>query len=505
MFDQGYWYKKTNKKFLHNVDTFYYSVKLYENFTTDSMNPSVLNLRALIDSYHVSSDREDFTEVNWKKPIFYRAGIYADIYRFRLECPDHFDVFIAPSVPRAMGSVTSVTSEIIVQLRSCKLWELGVKMDYDLSMDFVRTFCDQLGFHIKEVKENRIDFCWHTNALQDPETYLRIDNLSRMQVSRFRGCNYHYKFSGEDEYESDYLSLGTRGGKCFLRIYLKTKEVVEQGYKGWFFYVWFFNGLISRYDLYCLEKAYKKQNWNYIDVARLEFALEFLVEDNDIIEHNYICSLIHPDNDKYDYAAIKKEADLLTPKITKVLNIEYQVMRKMTKSFDLVDFNRNSGVDKRIYDFLDNRKLITDYLTHYTFRLVDPKDDDNKSRADYTDFWKRLRGTKQVDVCVNTHDLKLVRDYSSKLDMDIRKTKALKSIASYAAFFSPDEFDPEKDAETLLCMVNDNDINDISYYKSKYIKSIDYDSYEVSKYTDIYDGRIKLEELLKRESKDDTK
>ena len=61
----------------------------------------------------------------------------------------------------------------------------------------------------------------------------------------------------EKSYEWDYLCFGQRGDKCFLRVYLKTKEVVEMGLKGWFLKLWQLQGLISRYDLYVLEKAYE--------------------------------------------------------------------------------------------------------------------------------------------------------------------------------------------------------------------------------------------------------
>lgn len=70
------------------------------------------------------------------------------------------------------------------------------------------------------------------------------------------------------------------------------------------------------------------------------------------------------------------------------MNVEYQVMRKHTKSYELIPFFDNSDklTAKRIYDFLDNRKLICDYLTSKVFRLVEPhepgKNDSNKSRRD---------------------------------------------------------------------------------------------------------------------------
>lgn len=462
--DKEYWFSKKEKKFLHNIDTFYFSVKLADDFTSVGDAANVEQLRRVCTRYSGMANETPFKEVEFDTPVLYRKGTYAGFYSFWLESPEQFDFLFAPVVPVGAETVSSVTSEIIVQIRARMLWELGAKLAFDKAMEFVRAFCDRFELTIAEIKENRTDFCWHTNALQDPESYLRIDNFAPMQVSRFKRVQYAYQLKNKtDEYENDYLALGKRGDKCFVRMYLKTKEVVEQGYKGWFFYIWLFNGLISRYDLYVLEKAYQKKNWNYVDVARLEFALEHddSLSDQQRREINELVDVA-----QYNYPAIAKLADRYTPKLTKILNIEYQVMRRMSKSFVLLELKENTGVEKRVYDFLDNRRMITKYLTHDTLRLVDRGTDTNKSRCEYTDFWNRLRNTKLVDVVVNKKDLKLVRDYTSKLDMEVRKTKALRAVSSFALQMN---LDPEKtiyeDTAELLAVLNDNDMHKLHNYK----------------------------------------
>ena len=62
---------------------------------------------------------------------------------------------------------------------------------------------------------------------------------------------------------------------------------------------------------------------------------------------------------------LHKLADTLTPKINCYNDVEYQTMRKHTKTYELVPFRDNSAreTSKRIYDYLDNRKIIADYLT----------------------------------------------------------------------------------------------------------------------------------------------
>lgn len=47
--NREYWFDFKQKKFLHNIDTFYYSVKLVEDFTNDS---SSLPLRECGLKYH---------------------------------------------------------------------------------------------------------------------------------------------------------------------------------------------------------------------------------------------------------------------------------------------------------------------------------------------------------------------------------------------------------------------------------------------------------------------
>lgn len=483
--DCEFWYKKTEKKFLHNIDTFYYSVKLCQDFTRNSIDPEVQIFRNMVNRYQNMDSRDEITykEVEWIYPVYYRPGTFDKFYNFILSVPEKFDVCIAPIVPPSESGAGSVTSEMVVMLRAKNLWEEGVNAAFEESLEFIKLLCDRFRLTLQEVKENRVDYCWHTNALQDPETYFRIDNFSRMQVSRFNGATFHYRFKPtrrkgpeflqlkDDElYESDYIALGKRGDKCFVRIYLKTKEVVEQGYKGFFFYTWFFQGLISRYDLYVLEEAYKKRNWNYVDIARLQFALNY---NDELTEQDklQIRKLLHEKTP--DYISIRKTANKYTPALTKILNVEYQTTRRMSKTFQLLKLKDNSdkGAAERIYDLLDNRRLIIKSLTHDTLRLVKVENDCNKSRADYTDFWKRLRSTKIVDVVLNKHNLKLQRKYTSNMDLEIRKKRAVRAVTAFAVTLKRN---PEntiyEDAAELLAVLNDNDFAEIYQYKNKYLK-----------------------------------
>lgn len=470
--DQEYWFSKKNHKFLHQIDTFYFSVKLQDDLTKDAHAPNVVFFREHLKRFDpTSAGCIPFKGPQLADHLNVIAGHYSQFYTFRLEHPGMYDIFIAPVVPEYETSL-SVTSEIIVQIRSKMLWEMGVTKAFERCMKTIHALCDFYNFTILEVKENRTDFCWHTNALQDPENYLRIDKLAQMQVSRFKRVRYDYQLKADDQYESDYVAFGKRGDKCYLRFYLKTKEVVEMQQKPWFFQVWLFNELISRYDFYVLDLTYKKAKWTYVDCARLHFALDYMeLDPRQRAEAERLLAWETSDkDDKSDYAAIAKLADILTPKLTKILNVEYQTMRRMTKSFQLLQLKDNSdkGVCQRIYDFLDNRKLITDYLTNETFRLVNRGDDSNKSRCEYTDFWQRLRNTKQVDVSMPKQLFKLCREYSHNISEEMRRKRALHAIISYGAVTNGSiKYNVFSDAEDLLCMLNDNDVANLTSYKQK--------------------------------------
>ena len=472
--DPAFWHTKKNHKFIQNIDTFYYSIKLKEDFRADSIDSAVNGLRDFLDNFELANGSDSLLLGSWT--VFHRPGSFAGIYKFRFECPEKFDFFIAPSVPAYAGA-ESKTSEFVLQLRSRFLWEKGAALAFKESFEFVEEFCKAFDLHIVEVKENRSDFCWHTNAIQAPEKFFAAEKFHKMfvgQVGIDKETKKHSMMQrfvfDQETLENDYIALGARGQRCFVRIYLKSKEVVQQGYKGWFFYIWFYQGLISRYDMFCLEAAYKVRNWLYLDVARLQFALQYMDLDKSTI--NEIKSLIDGKTSGFDYKAISKLAKKITPEVTKIVNIEFQCMRAMTRTFELIHFKNNEGVTSRIYDFFDNRALITEYLTRKTMRLTRlDSTDSNISRREDCDFWKRLRACKGIDIYLDKHNLHLCRKYSSNLDMSVRKKKAVRAISSVAYALTHNvNTSIYEDAADLLALLNDNDLKDLEIYKAALAK-----------------------------------
>lgn len=471
------WFSIKDKKFLHNIDTFYYSVKLENDFTSKSKDEACLFFRKYFNdlSFDLKKSYDFCYPISIPGCEEYQLNLrpfcYAGYYSINIQCPDMFDIFIAPVVPTSSDG-DSLTSEFIVQIRSYLLWQYGVTKAFEYTYDCIKSLCSFFHLTIKEVKENRIDYCWHSNYLRNPAKFFNIDRFREMQVSRFKGVTYHYSFLPNNQVDNDYIALGKRSDKCFIRIYNKTREVVEQGYKSWFLKEWLFNELISRYDFYVLEKALLKKSWSFLYIARLQFYVEngsdsfYISECKNIIDGKI-------DKSIDDIAAL---ADMLTPALTIITNVEYQTMRRMSKSYCLLKLRDNSGYGpaERIYTYLDNHSLITEYLTRATFRLVDyDSGESNRSRLDYCAFWKALRNTKYIDVKKPPSYIRLLRDYTRKINIDIVKKRAMSSITTYSLYLKGVNMDNLiDDAASFINCLNDNDIYNMQHIKGKRINQI---------------------------------
>lgn len=467
----SYWFDFKKKKFLHHIDTFYYSVKFQNDFTEDTRDEKVLRLRRyfLLKQKELYDIYDNVVEIYLKDlgNLNLLPVTYSGFYSICLEKPEEFNIFIAPRVPRSQKGA-SVTSEIIVQLRSYTLWAYGVHVAFERSMVYVRAIADLFGLDIDFVQENRADYCWHSNYLSNPEKFFSIENFYKMRVDRFKGAHFNTEKVGSDDYLIDYVALGKRGQKCFVRIYLKSKEVVEMGYKPFFFKVWLFHGLINRYDFYCYEECFKRGKWGYLDIARLQYYVEHGSDTKlkekalDIVRKNEM--QLHVTDE------VRRFADQLTPKVNLVMNVEFQTMRKASKSYPLVPFKDNSskGVCERIYDYLDNHYLIANYLTSNILRLVETSGDSNKSRREDCGFWKALRSTKMVDVLIPPVELPFVRQYNRKLSSEVMKQQLINK-AVMLSFYNKgiNKDSPAQDAMDAVLTLNDNDVKKAARYKEK--------------------------------------
>lgn len=469
------WFDFKQRKFLHNIDTFYYSVKFKNDFRFDTKDKSVRNFRKYFEKKYNQlqhfGDLSDFYLHDLGNNLVLKKVTFSRFYSICLSYPEYFDIFIASVVPPGSDGRESVTCECIVQLRSYFLWQFGVNAAFENSYEYIKKIAEIFKLEIDFVQENRIDYCWHTNYFQKPESFFNPDNFYKMRVDRFKNATYVTNKIGSDDYEIDYVALGKRSDKVFIRIYQKTREVIEMNYKPWFFKIWQLNGLINNYDLYVYEKAYKKRSWFYRYYARLEFYRDYgsdpemLQKVNDIldgtvtIEEQYLIDL----------------ADQLTPQLNYIVNVEYQTMRRHSKSYDLVPFKdrSNKGECKRIYDYLDNRKIIIDYLTSKTFRLVNYDPDIKKSDREMCTFWKSLRATRCIDMKLTKEEIKLVRIYNKNLSREAVRKRFINSAVTLGLYERGNNDDhPLQDAFEAMLRMNDNDIEDARRFKTKKLRQL---------------------------------
>lgn len=461
--------------FMHNIDTFYYSVKFKNDFRAGTKDSSVLRLRRYFDvKYRYIFDTDDpgsgdFYLKDIDKNLVLKPVTFSRFYNVCLSYPEYFDIFIAPSVPKAGDGGESVTAECIAQLRSYMLWQYGVRDSFENSYRYVQSFADYFGLEISEVKENRIDYCWHANYLNNPEKFFAPESFYKMRVDRFKNATYVTNKVGSEDYEIDYVALGKRSDKVFIRIYLKTREVIEQHYKPWFFQIWEMNGLINKYDKYVYEKCYEKKNWFYRFYARLEFYREHGTD----LEYLAKVGRILDGTEQIGEDELIKLADKLTPKINLIVNVEYQTMRRHSKSYELIPFRNYSkhGECARVYQYFDNRKIIIDYLTDKVFRMVEKSGNEQKARRPLCDFWEALRRTKCLDMRMTPEQARLVRNYNRKLNIDAMKKRVFDSAVTLGIYVRGlNEDSPIQDAYEALLQMNDNDIHNAMRYKSKKLR-----------------------------------
>ena len=227
--------------------------------------------------------------------------------------------------------------------------------------------------------------------------------------------------------------------------------------------------MINSYDLYVYEKCYERRSWFYRFYARLEFYREHGTDPEKLAR---VAGILDGKENIAEDALIRL-ADELTPKINLVVNVEYQTMRRHSKSYELIPFRDYSGYGEaaRLYQYLDNRKLISDYLTDKVFRMVEKTGTGAKRHRPLCGFWKALRSTRCIDMRMTPEQAKLVRNYNRKLNIDAMKKRVLCSAVTLGVYTRGlNEDSPMQDAFEALMRFNDNDIYNAVRYKTKKLR-----------------------------------
>lgn len=439
-----------NKKYIHHIDTFYYTCFLkYDSKEND--DKFIKDFIYILNEY--SSIYENSKEKVWydyKKSILYK--------KFRYKCYDHllshsfFDIFICSSLPN------DVTPRILVQLRSLSLWSQGERGAINYSFNILNEILSQFNIEVDYTKENRIDYCFHTNSVQNPNKFFTDDIIKNNIISSFRIGSKTFRKNNKN-FTVEYLCLGNRNSNCaFFRAYNKTREVVEKGYKNFFLELWLGMGLISYYDYEIYSFCYQKKSYDQIPYAQIEFYLKYGSDDN--IKNELINIKKNTD---LNLDTVRKRIKGLCPDPTLILNIEYQTMRKFYKSGE--DLIKTLPIleecDPKLFNLfqiLDNRKIYLDYLTSKTVSFVKDSYNSNskKKKEDkeiYLDWWYRLRRVK-LD---NTINIDFTRTYSTTNDINKTYRELKACIAKINVLQGNFETDINQDLSCVLSLLNDND------------------------------------------------
>jgi len=485
------WFSFTRSKFISHVDTFYYSVKVA------GIWPELLGARTLVQA--LKTAKEEARKKGEPVP-FMEDDAFGDLvvpgfgyhmYQYCVSKQSGFDIFVAESLP------SDSTSEIVVQLRSQNIWLSGTRDAFYESLVYLEGLLDRYSIRIADIKENRLDIAWHTNYIQDMLSFFSDKHLGQMQVSSFKRWGKEGDFLG-DEMFNDYISLGRRkSNSSFVRIYNKSKEVIEMGYKQFFVQIWLESGLISAFDKYVFDQVFGdgKQSWNYKEVARCKFYLEY--GEDEEIKKEIQNLLAFEDSAAADYKAI---ADSCVPDLTEVVNIEVQVMRKYTKTFLFPKIEYPEWVpvyERRSYKFLHMLQSIRDFITHDTIRFVKYKGEFAKMRRERrptADWWKRLSACPELE---GIH-YDLCREYQKRYDLQRSKSRSLTNLATLAtlydlyAYRSMEDFDLAADMSYILTCMNDNDRERYSRCRGRKQKELKSKFRDVAE--DVRDGFVEMED-----------
>lgn len=440
--EQKQYFGITRDKVIFNIDTLYYTCCLYEDREED-VTQLLRQFKIWKEEY--SKDKKDILFFD----MHYRP-LHFSIYEHCMSIENMFDIFFSSYLPN------KDTPRIVVQLRSVGLWQKGIEEMIKYSLDHLNEFLKPFNLDITTINVNRIDYAYHSNLIQNTSKFLNDRALLNNLKSKLR--IYQKVGNISDTVEVDYLALGNRkSNNIFFRTYNKTREVVEQNYKGFFIEVWHKNGLISEYDKYCLEAAYKQGSYAYLNIARIDWYVEH--GSNEVLKTELlkIRNKYFVTNDNYTY--IRKALRNVLPEVTTIMNVEYQTKTKFFHSIEgmLKWIPDDSVLDvpkelQKLTKIIRNSRIITDYLTSETVAFF------NFKSNEYLAWWKRIRECK-VDTMFKGA---LMRHYGRNIDLNRLKQKMLISIASISSYKTKQNTtDLTDDISSVLCVLNDNDMHKI--------------------------------------------
>lgn len=438
-------------KYIHHIDTLYYSVFI-KNDIIGNTPAGLLDMIEYLNNFKtiVEEVKEDIW-FNAERTLLYKKR-RIQMYEHCVSLNNYFDIFIASSIPNEN------TPRIVIQLRSIGLWELGEYELLNKSYEVIKWLCKKFDFEIEKAQENRIDYCYHTNAIQSPVKYYNDDNILKHLRTSFRIGSKVFRLN-DNSLSVEYLSLGNRkSNNIFFRSYNKVREVIEENYKEFFIDFWYSMRLINYYDKFVYSICYKEKRYDARYKAMCLFYIKYGQDPNIKKKYNDLL-----DRKSCSVEEFQKAVTGVLPEPTLVMNIEFQTMRKFyyygSDIINILPIRRTPGDDNlvRLFQILDNRKIFLDYLTSSTVAFVKDKNvklcEDNKEEI-YQDWWKRLRSTKIEEL----KNERYKRVYPSNPNIEVLKRKIKSALASISILKGDYDSDINKDMSNLICILNDNDM-----------------------------------------------
>lgn len=494
--EQERYFSVKDKCVCSHIDTLYFFVKI-RNDTNDTEDAGMLELLGEL------ADLKEKKKSSYAMMLdFHGLSVEAtgfSIYEYRLSLDEMFDVFISSYIPN------DNTPRIVVQLRTRALVLHGPYKAVRGAMQYVREILSTYDLEVGIIGINRVDYAYHTNIIQNPFEYFSDKNLKKNLCSSLR--KYMKVGTVGDDLTLETLSLGNRkSNNIFFRCYDKTCEVIEKAYKSFFIEKWRKDGLISAYDYFVLMYAYETGSYVAgIHVGRMLWYIKYghdeklkekfrgLIDkyrqrsDNNRalkkqLDEYRETRLVFKNTEEID-SEVEKEIEGLLPKVTRIMNIEFQTKRKLYcefsgvigevgKAFEVPDdedlddiiVKVSDGKKKKlvcepelrdVFAVIAMRSQIQKYLVTKTVCWVN----DRKAPADekkVLDWWSRIQSCKIESDC-DYQSLIRCRDLNS----DIKKTeRRLKNTIAHLQIIrnlSTEAKTFHEDVSDVLCYLNDND------------------------------------------------
>ena len=452
--ERKHWFSLKDKGVLPHIDTLYYTVSI----SGDSNENDSQGLKELISE--LSRLKKQKMTNPAENVVFCDLEVMPtgfSIYEFQLRLNETFDIFIGRYLPNPS------TPRVVVQLRSRSLVLDGVSGAILRSYAAVKILFDTFGLTVGEVRENRIDYAYHTNLIQNPYRFFADDRLLRHLRTNFGIGQKVFRF-GKD-IRLDYFALGQKKSNAiFFRCYNKSQEVVEKNYKPFFIERWLENGLISQYDAYVYRCAYELHSYRTgLLVGRMRWYIEH-GKDGELRERfqqDLDTGYVNSDNNEF----LEKELSSVLPPVTLIMNVEFQTKRRFYASVGeqflrgmVYRYDGDPALEK-LMKLVSLSPEFLEYLTRETICFVaDRNDEDGKGKDRVMcDWWRRIHSCRIPFTDKVTLDL--WREYDRKTDI-VRSRSLLQSAIARYSIISRQSLDSRsfaEDVSDVLCSLNDND------------------------------------------------